>query len=60
MPVREAHALGGEAVEVWRGDLTPRWIIGAYISVAEVVGEDDEDVRRPVGGEQSDREQQVE
>jgi len=58
--IREAHAFGGQAVEVRRRDFPAGRIVGANIPVAEVIGEDDHDVRRPVGGEQGDREQQAE
>jgi hypothetical protein len=45
MSVGEAHPLRGEFVEVGRGDLAARRIIRADVAVAEVVGEDDEDIR---------------
>jgi hypothetical protein len=60
MSIGEAHALGGEAVEVRRVDLAPRGIIGAYIPVAEVIGEDDYNVGRSVCGEEGNREQYIE
>ena len=47
--LREAHALVGEPVEVRRGDLAA---VAAEVGVAEVVGEDEYDVRtRGRGGE---------
>ena len=44
MAVGEAHALGGEPVDVWRGDFSARGIVALHVAVAEVVGEDDEEV----------------
>ncbi len=45
MRVGEAHAFPREAVEMWRGDLR-LVVVAAHIAVAEVVGEDEQDVRR--------------
>ena len=47
--VGEAHALGGEAVQVRRGD--PRFgVVAARVPVAEVIGQDEDDVRLFQGG----------
>ena len=43
VPVGEAHPLGGEPVEVRRRDLGVR-VVAAHVTIAEVVGEDDDDV----------------
>ena len=42
-------SLGGHAVEVRGADR--RVAVAAEVAVAEIVGKDDDDVRRPVGGE---------
>ena len=45
--VREAHALGGHAVEVGRADA--RMAVAAQVAVAQIVGEDDDDVGQLFG-----------
>ena len=45
MPVGEAQALRREAVEVRRGDFAALRVVALHIAVAEVVGEDEEQVR---------------
>ena len=44
MPVGESHALSGKPVYVRRRDLTALRVVTLHISVAEIVGEDDEDI----------------
>ena len=44
MPIREAHALRRELVDVRRGNLAALGVVALHIAVAEIVGEDDEDV----------------
>jgi hypothetical protein len=46
---REAHAVPRDAVEVGRGDF-PSKALAAQFTVAEVVGDDDEDVGLALGG----------
>ncbi len=55
---RETHALGGEAVEVGREDFGRA--VAAEVVVAEIVGDDVDDVGRAIGAEGgSDREQRA-
>ena len=50
---REAHALGGQAVDRGRADLL--LAVGSDVSVAQVVGEDEDDVGRDGGRRRSRR-----
>jgi hypothetical protein len=43
--IRKAHPLRGEFVDVWCGNLSAGRIVTLHIAVAEIVGEDDDDVR---------------
>jgi hypothetical protein len=44
VPIREAHTLRRELVDIRRGDLAALGVIALHIAVTEVVSEDDEDV----------------
>ena len=56
MRVGEAHPLRGELVEVRRGDLAARRIVGVDVAIAEVVGVEEDDVRLAcVGGAKGQR-----
>ena len=44
MPIRETHALRREPVNVRRGNLAALGIVALHIAIAEIVGEDDENV----------------
>ena len=44
MPIRETHALRGELVDVRRRNLAALGIVALHIAVAEIVGENHEDV----------------
>src|SRR5687767_5491946 len=46
--LREPHSFGGELVEVRRLDVT--LAIAAELAEAEIVADDQDDVRRPLGG----------
>ena len=47
--VRQIRGEAHEAVQVWCGDLVVR-IVGLDVPDAKVIGEDDDDVGRSVGG----------
>ena len=55
MPIREAHALRRELVDVRRGNLPALGVVALHIAVAEVVGVDDEDVGLAGGGRSQHR-----
>ena len=44
MSIRETHSARGEAVDVGGGNFAALGIVAADVAVAEVVGEDDDDV----------------
>jgi hypothetical protein len=50
--VGERHPLGGQAIDVRRGDLAAVGVEGVDVAVAEVVGEEEDDVgaARAFGG----------
>ncbi len=45
MPVGEPHPLRGQPINVRRRDLAPLRVVAPHISVAEIVGQNDDDVR---------------
>ena len=45
MPVRETHPLRCEAIHVRRGDFGALRVVRMHVAVAEVIGEDDDNVR---------------
>ena len=53
-----AHAVGGEAVEVRRGDFLPT--VGAEFAVAKIIGDDENDVGAAggLGGGERERERE--
>ena len=50
MPIGEPHALRSELVDVWRGNLTTLGVVALHIAVAEVVGENVENIWFGGGG----------
>ncbi len=44
MRIGEAHALGRQAIEMRRGYLAAVGVVAMDIAVAEIIGEDDDDV----------------
>ena len=51
MSVRETHSLGGKPVHVRRRNFAALGVIGLHVSIAKVVGQDDEYVGAMRGGE---------
>ena len=56
MSVRESDAFCGELIDIWGGDFSALGVVTTDIAVAEVVGEEDNDVgliwrRRGAGAE---------
>ena len=45
MPVGETHALGGQPIDVRRGDLAAFGAVALHIAVAKIVHQDDQDIR---------------
>ena len=44
MPIREPHALRGEAVHIRRRDLAAVRIVRLHVAIPEIIGEDDDEV----------------
>jgi hypothetical protein len=61
MPVREAHALGGEPVHVRRGDFAALRVVRLHVAIPEVIREDDDEVwlRSEEGGAEGEKEKEV-
>ena len=55
--VGKPHSLRSQLVDVRRWDLTARWIVALKITVAEIVGEDDQNIglRMLTGRETNER-----
>ena len=49
MRVCESHPLGGQLIDVWSRDLSPVGIVALHISVAKVIGINDDYVREARG-----------